>query len=55
MYDSWIDIPFKENSSLEHVVSMWSAVLIWMRRVIDTSHHWSAVSLTLPTSGKQCH
>jgi hypothetical protein len=38
MYEFLIDIPFKENSSLENVGSMGSAVLILMRGAIDTAH-----------------
>jgi hypothetical protein len=53
MYDFLIEIPFNENSNLEHVGSMWSAVAILMHGVsgvIDTAHQWSAVSLTPPTT-----
>jgi hypothetical protein len=38
--DFLIDIPCKENISLEHVGSMWAAVSILMRGVIDSGHHW---------------
>jgi hypothetical protein len=45
MYDFLIDILFKENSSHEHVGSMWSAVSILMLGVIDsdTARQWSAL------------
>jgi hypothetical protein len=39
-------------NDFEHVGSMWSAMSILMRGVIDTIHQWSAVSLTPPVSAE---
>jgi hypothetical protein len=45
----FIDISFTENSSLQHVGPMWSAVLMLMHGVIDNNHQWSPMSLASPT------
>jgi hypothetical protein len=37
-------VPFKEDRSLEHAGSMWSAVSILMRDVIDPDHQCSSAT-----------
>jgi hypothetical protein len=51
MYDFSIGIPFKSSQSTLNFEAPWSSVSILVSGVIDTTHHWSAVSLTPPTTG----
>jgi hypothetical protein len=53
--------PFKSSQSmLNFEVPYFGQQCHWhcppvVSGVIDTAHHWSAVSLTLPTTSKRCH